>query len=88
MVIAFVSRRKVSRFTVLILWTLIHKLVFRNKRHVNHSSVSVTRFIRRFPSTSSATPNNQSRISEDAKDPAPKVDIPKTLKPSDQLRGN
>ena len=31
---------------VLILWTLIHKFAHRNKRDVNPSSVSVTRFIR------------------------------------------
>ena len=31
---------------VLILWTLIHKFARRNKRDVNPSSVSVTRFIR------------------------------------------
>ena len=32
--------------SVLILWTLIHEFAHRNKRDVNPSSVSVTRFIR------------------------------------------
>ena len=36
----------INRVSVLIFRTLIHKLVLRNKRDVNPSSVSVTRFIR------------------------------------------
>ena len=55
---SFMARNRASDVTVaaaywrsktvnaLILRTLIHKLVFRNKRDVNHSSVTVTRFIR------------------------------------------
>ena len=45
-VINYYVKSRMFCISVLILRTLFHKLVYRNKRDLNHSSVSVTRFIR------------------------------------------